>query len=100
VKMRYKLPESETSRLINVPVLVSSAGKDAASIPVESRFAAAVAAFGELLRGGKYTRSFTYDDVIALAQGAKGPDEFGYRAEFINLVRLAKTAQALAPLQP
>jgi Ca-activated chloride channel family protein len=100
VKMRYKLPGSETSRLIKVPVLVSSEVKDAANILVESRFAAAVAAFGELLRGGKYTRSFTYDDVIALAQGAKGSDEFGYRAEFINLVRLAKTAQALAPLQP
>ena len=56
--------------------------------------------FGELLRGGKYTNSFTLDDVIALAQGAKGSDAFGYRAEFVNLVRLAKTAQALAPLQP
>jgi len=37
--------------------------------------------------------------VIALAQGAKGKDEFGYRAEFINLVRLAKTAQGLEPLK-
>jgi Ca-activated chloride channel family protein len=37
--------------------------------------------------------------VIALAQGAKGKDEFGYRAEFINLVRLAKSAAALEPLQ-
>jgi Ca-activated chloride channel family protein len=100
VKMRYKLPDSEMSQLINVPVPVSSEVKDAANIPQESRFAAAVAAFGELLRGGKYTKSFTLDDVIALAQGAKGNDAFGYRAEFVNLVRLAKTAQALAPLQP
>ncbi len=100
VKMRYKLPDSDTSQLINVPVLVSSEVKDAANIPQESRFAAAVAAFGELLRGGRYTKSFTLDDVIALAQGAKGSDAFGYRAEFVNLVRLAKTAQALAPLQP
>lgn len=100
VKMRYKLPESDTSRLINVPVPVSSEVKDTAEIPEESRFAAAVAAFGELLRGGRYTKSFTLDDVIALAQGAKGNDPFGYRAEFVNLVRLAKTAQALAPLQP
>lgn len=100
VKMRYKLPESQTSELINVPVLVSSEVKDTVNIPQESRFAASVAAFGELLRGGKYTKSFTLDDVIALAQGAKGNDAFGYRAEFVNLVRLAKTAQALAPLQP
>ena len=47
---------------------------------------------------GNIPKSFTYDDVIALAQGAKGSDPFGYRAEFINLVRLAKTAQPLAPL--
>ncbi len=100
VKMRYKLPESDVSQLLNVPVPVSSEVKDAGDIPQESRFAASVAAFGELLRGGKYTNSFAYDDVIALAQGAKGNDAFGYRAEFVNLVRLAKTAQALAPLQP
>jgi len=100
VKMRYKLPDSDVSTLINVPVPVSSAIKDAAAIPTESRFATAVAAFGELLRGGQYTKSFTYDDVIQLAQAAKGSDAFGYRAEFVNLVRLAKTAQVLAPLQP
>jgi hypothetical protein len=35
----------------------------------------------------------SYDDVIALAQSARGDDPFGYRAEFINLVRLAKSAR-------
>jgi Ca-activated chloride channel family protein len=99
VKLRYKLPDSDTSKLIEVPVAASSEVKDLAAIPEEARFAAAVAAFGQLLRGGQYTKSFTYDDVIALAQGAKGSDAFGYRAEFVNLVRLAKTAQALEPLQ-
>jgi Ca-activated chloride channel family protein len=100
VKLRYKLPDSDTSQLITVPVLVSSELKDTAGVPQDVRFAAAVSAFGQLLRGGQYTKSFTYDDVIALAQGAKGLDAFGYRAEFVNLVRLAKTAQALEPLQP
>ena len=38
--------------------------------------------------------------MIALAQAAKGADPFGYRAEFINLVRIAKTAQGLEPLKP
>ena len=37
-----------------------------------------------------------YDDVIEMARGAKGDDEFGYRTEFINLVRLAKSASALS----
>lgn len=45
----------------------------------------------------KHTGSLTYDDVIATAQGAKGTDELGYRAEFIQLVRLAKSASALQP---
>jgi Ca-activated chloride channel family protein len=95
VKIRYKLPNEETSRLITEPVTEANA------VPsTEARFSAAVAAFGQLLRGGQYTKAFTYDDVIALAQANKGPDEFGYRSEFINLVRMAKTAQALEPLNP
>jgi Ca-activated chloride channel family protein len=59
------------------------------------RFAAAVAAFGQILKGGRNTGTYSYDDVIALAQSAKGEDRFGYRAEFINLVRLAKSATAM-----
>ena len=66
--------------------------------PQEARFATAVAAFGQLLRGGQYTSSFSYDDVITLAQAAKGADTFDYRSEFINLVRLAKSAQSLESL--
>jgi len=61
----------------------------------DMRFVAAVAAFGQILKGGRNTGSYTYDNVIALAQSAKGEDRFGYRAEFINLVRLAKTAAAM-----
>ena len=54
----------------------------------------AVAAFGQMLRGLPYMQGFTFDDVIALANGAKGDDAFGYRAEFVNLARLAKSASA------
>jgi Ca-activated chloride channel family protein len=70
-----------------------------ANAPQEARFAAAVAAFGQLLTGGRYLGSYDYDDVVALAQSAKGADPYGYRAEFINLVRLAKSAAALEPLR-
>ena len=98
LKIRYKLPGSDASTLITAPVGRDVEVNSTASASSDARFATAVAAFGQLLRGGRYTGSFTYDDVIALAQGAKGGDEFGYRAEFINLVRLAKTAQPLAPL--
>jgi Ca-activated chloride channel family protein len=57
-----------------------------------------VAAFGQILRGDAHTKNYKYDDVIALAEASKGADMFGYRSEFINLVRLAKNAPAL-PVQ-
>jgi Ca-activated chloride channel homolog len=99
VKIRYKLPGEKDSKLISEPVKIDATSATIDAAPQESRFATAVAAFGQLLRGAQYTKSYSYDDVIALAQGAKGKDEFGYRAEFINLVRLAKTAQGLEPLK-
>jgi Ca-activated chloride channel family protein len=99
VKIRYKLPGEKGSKLISEPVRIGQASASVDGAPQEARFAAAVAGFGQLLRGGQYTKSYSYDDVIALAQGAKGGDAFGYRAEFINLVRLAKTAQGLEPLK-
>ena len=99
VKIRYKLPGETDSKLISEPVKVTSGATTVEAAPQEARFSAAVAAFGQLLRGGQYTKAYSYDDAIALAQGAKGTDAFGYRAEFINLVRLAKTAQGLEPLK-
>jgi len=57
------------------------------------RFAAAVAGFGQLLRGGRYTETFGFDDVLSLAHAARGQDSSGYRGEFVGLV---KTAEALS----
>ena len=51
----------------------------------------------ELLRGGKNTGSFGYDDVLKIAQSARGDEPFGYRSEFIQLVRAAETAAGLPP---
>lgn len=99
VKIRYKLPNGDTSKLITTPVTAEQAYKSVDKTPVESRFATAVAAFGQLLRVDPYLKDFTYDNVISLAEGVKGEDKFGYRAEFINLVRLAKNAPALPPLK-
>lgn len=90
VKIRYKLPGEAESRIITQPVTEANRAASA-----DMAFAAAVAAFGQLLRGGEYMYSFGYDDVIALASANRGRDEFGYRAEFINLVRLAKPARPL-----
>ncbi len=48
-----------------------------------------------MLKGGKYLTNYTYDDVINAALKSRGDDAFGYRAEFIQLVRSAKTAAAM-----
>lgn len=98
VKIRYKLPDGDNSKLITTPVGAGQEYQTLADVPVEPRFAMAVAAFGELLRGDAYLKNFGYDDVVSLAQNARGADSFGYRAEFINLVRLAKNAPALPVL--
>ena len=97
LKIRYKLPGSDTSTLITRPVNAADAFESVDSAPREARFAAAVAAFGELLRGGRYTGDYGYGDVIALAHGGRGEDPFGYRAEFIGLVRLAQSVAAMEP---
>ena len=91
VKLRYKLPNENTSKLITTPVTNANAD----TISNDTKFATAVAAFGQIIKGGQYTGDFNYDDVIALAQQGKGQDEFGYRSEFIQMVRLAKSASAL-----
>lgn len=89
LKIRYKLPNENTSKLITTPIEQNTnSEKDM----TDTKFATAVAGFGQILQGGKYTGNFGYDDVITLAQNSKGKDIFGYRAEFINLVRLAKSA--------
>lgn len=90
LKMRYKRPDSDTSTLMTRPI-TSSDEKDFAQLPDDLRFAASVAGFGQLLRDSQYTNSLTWDQVIEMATNAKGKDEFGYRAEFINLLRLAKS---------
>ena len=59
------------------------------------RFAASVAAFGELLKGGRYTGNFTFADLILLARSAFGEDRYGYRSEFVNMVRQAETIDRL-----
>jgi Ca-activated chloride channel homolog len=95
LKIRYKLPDENTSKLITTPITKAddiSGEEKAGWKAVDPGWAAAVAGFGQILRGGKYTGDFNYDDVITLAQAHKGRDEYGYRSEFIQLVRLAKSA--------
>jgi Ca-activated chloride channel family protein len=98
VKIRYKLPKSDVSRLISTPISHASAFRRFEDAPQDARFAVGVAAFAELLRGGKYGGTITYDDVLKIAMAARGRDEFGYRNEFVQLVRAAKSARTMASL--
>jgi Ca-activated chloride channel family protein len=93
LKLRYKEPDGDTSKLIEQPLLLRDIAGSINGTSATYRFAAAVAGFGQLLRNNKALGEFAYEDVLALAHGARGDDAFGYRAEFINLV---KTAQVLA----
>ncbi|WP_447762007.1 vWA domain-containing protein [Sphingopyxis panaciterrae] len=99
VKIRYKLPKSDRSQLISTPIDRRVEVARFADAPQDARFATGVAAFAELLRGGRYNGSMTYDDVLQIAGAARGSDDFGYRMEFVQMVRAAKTAGALARLE-
>ena len=91
VRMRYKLPGGAKSTLTEWPLMKGDVTTTIAATSDNFRFSAAVAAFGQLLRGGIYTGDMTYADVVELARDARGRDRFGYRGEFIQLANLAQT---------
>ncbi|HMI04625.1 MAG TPA: von Willebrand factor type A domain-containing protein [Pedobacter sp.] len=91
VKMRYKKPDRNVSKLIVHPVAdhMQPFGQTSENF----RFSAAVAEFGMLLRQSDFKQNASFDHVISSAQNAIGKDNEGYRAEF---VKLAKSAKLLA----
>lgn len=99
LKMRYKLPDEDVSKLITTPIGADAVKAEISEASNDTRFAAAVAGFGEILKGGKYTGSYSLDDVLALAASARGNDPYNYRGSFLELVRLAKSAGAMEPLK-
>jgi autotransporter-associated beta strand protein len=87
VKLRYKEPESTTSKLIEVPLNDDARAIEQAS--PEFKFTAAVAGFGMLLRESSYAGQLTWDVVRNLARAGKGTDALGYRGEFLQLTEKA-----------
>jgi len=86
VKLRYKEPDAEESRLVEIPV-----ADRATSASTDLTFAAAVASFGMLLRESAHSGNATFDSVLGLARDGLGEDEGGYRAGFIEMVERART---------
>jgi Ca-activated chloride channel family protein len=91
LKLRYKLPEGSASTLIETPITQALAVDSAAAASADARWAAAVAAFAQKLRGSNYGGEMSYDEIRALAQGARGTDADGYRAEFMQLINAAES---------
>ena len=87
VKLRYKLPKADRSAKIEVP-FVGAAGPFA-NASADFRFAAGVAAAGQMLRGDPAVMDLGYPDVIEWTSAAVGADPAGYRREFIDLLRNA-----------
>ena len=88
INLRYKLPGQSNSILINRPVAVGS--KPLAQGSNATRQAVAAAAFGELLRGGKYSGNFGWPQTLELARRAQSPDHHGLRRQFVQLIEKAQ----------
>ncbi|HDW3215245.1 TPA: VWA domain-containing protein, partial [Escherichia coli] len=85
LKIRWKYPQGNESQLVEFPLAF------AIKAPSEDmRFRAAVAAYGQKLRGSEYLNNTSWQQIKQWAQKAKGEDPQGYRAEFIRLIGLAK----------
>jgi len=91
LRLRYKNPDSDSSILMETPVLRSQMTAQLNKTSHRFQFAASVAGFGQLLRGGRFTQQYSYNDVVSMAVHAKGIDRHGYRSEFVRLVELANT---------
>lgn len=88
LKLRYKEPNADTSKLIEVPIGKDLAVANLDAVGADQRWAAAVAAFGQKLKGSNYG-DMSWADIRKLAQGARGEDEAGYRAEFMGMIDMA-----------
>ena len=85
LKLRYKDPGAHVSQLIELPI------SGAETADSEARFAAAIAGFGQLLRGSNYLGDWGYAQAIDLANANRGADDFGYRTQAVQLMRLAQS---------
>jgi Ca-activated chloride channel family protein len=94
LKIRYKLPDASESQLMQVAIEPDMVAPSA-EVKRDVQFSTAVAGFAQLLRGGKHTGKLRYDDVIEDAEGALGDDGNGRRAEFLQLVKRARTAKGM-----
>jgi Ca-activated chloride channel homolog len=92
IKLRYKQPDEDESRLIVHPLVDKNV--DLKKTSDNYKFSAAVVEFGMLLRDSEYKGNSSVENILGLAKESKGKDENGYRAEFIKLVEMYGLMQA------
>ncbi|MCB1276997.1 VWA domain-containing protein, partial [Prosthecobacter sp.] len=95
VKLRYKEPDGDLSKLIEMPV--KDDGKTLTASSDEYKFSAAVAGFGLLLRDSAYQGTLSWETVRRLAIDGKGADKLGYRGEFLQLIDKARGLKETRP---
>ncbi|MEJ7677298.1 MAG: VWA domain-containing protein [Segetibacter sp.] len=88
IKLRYKQPDGDVSKLLQHPVMDQKNSITEASDNL--RFAAAVAQFGMVLRNSAYKGNSSFNKIEQLAANALQNDTEGYRKEFIELVKKAQ----------
>ena len=96
VKLRYKDPEGSRSRLLVQPVAADADASPGSDL----RFAAAVTAFGMLLRDSEFRGGASWRMVTELAREGRGADRSGYRGEFLRLAELAAQLSPVAVSSP
>jgi len=91
LRIRHKEPTGTKSKLIEQAIYHTDEIAKLKNTSNNYRFSAAVASYGQLLRGGKHTGDFSFDDVLALARKSRGDDNYGYRGDFIELANLTNS---------
>ncbi|MDP5045306.1 MAG: DUF3520 domain-containing protein, partial [Leeuwenhoekiella sp.] len=87
VKIRYKEPNSDVSKLIQQ--IVKSGSKNISNASEDFNFIASLALFGMQLRDSPFKGDAPKSMTLSLAERGRGKDKEGFRAEFIRLVKAA-----------
>jgi len=92
VKVRFKEPDGDTSRLLSRVLM-----NHAVAMTANLGFASAVAEFGMLLRESPFRGSASFESLMTRARKFQGEDEEGYRAQFIQLAQRAAMLREREP---
>lgn len=90
LRLRYKAPKGQKSQLVERAITHAQMAESIEQSSADFKFSAAVAGYAQILRGGENLSTMDLSKVITLAEQATEQDKFGYKHEFIQLVKLAK----------